>query len=223
MTEDQLEQETLAWLADVGYTHRYGPDLAHDGPTPERSSYRDVLLVGRLREAIARLVAALSEAELWVPMVRKWRPAEPWPALSRFQFSAGGTLRTLTTMMSAPQAMVPSPGSESLRPFRTITLTFPQALALPALKKMLTIERRDLPGLNDSPRRRITDYSIARGLQRVLGRTDAHRDRIDVRGIIGLPAGIVAWRHGIFHLDAGYRQIRQRSFHRHRQLITAPN
>ena len=25
MTEDQLEQETLGWLAEVGYTHLYGP------------------------------------------------------------------------------------------------------------------------------------------------------------------------------------------------------
>lgn len=52
MTEDQLEQETLAWLQDVGYSHAYGPDLAHDGPAPERSSYRQVLLAGRLRAAI---------------------------------------------------------------------------------------------------------------------------------------------------------------------------
>ena len=44
MTEDQLEQETLAWLADVGYTHLYGPDIAFDGPTPERANYRQVLL-----------------------------------------------------------------------------------------------------------------------------------------------------------------------------------
>lgn len=55
MTEDQLEQEALAWLVDVGYTHRYGPDIAHDGPTPERANYRQVLLAGRLREAIDRL------------------------------------------------------------------------------------------------------------------------------------------------------------------------
>ena len=55
MTEDQLEQETLAWLQDVGYTHRYGPDIAHDGPTPERSDYRQVILTARLREAIHRL------------------------------------------------------------------------------------------------------------------------------------------------------------------------
>jgi type I restriction enzyme R subunit len=28
MTEDQLEQETLSWLADTGYGHVYGPDIA---------------------------------------------------------------------------------------------------------------------------------------------------------------------------------------------------
>jgi len=55
MTEDQLEQETLAWLQDVGYTHRYGPDIAFDGASPERADYRQVLLPFRLREAIARL------------------------------------------------------------------------------------------------------------------------------------------------------------------------
>ena len=55
MTEDQLEHETLAWLQDVGYTHRYGPDIAHDGPAPERASYRQVILTFRLREAIHKL------------------------------------------------------------------------------------------------------------------------------------------------------------------------
>jgi type I restriction enzyme R subunit len=55
MTEDQLEQETLGWLADVGYTSVYGPDIAVDGNTPERSSYIQVVLVERLRNAINRL------------------------------------------------------------------------------------------------------------------------------------------------------------------------
>jgi len=55
MTEDQLERDTLAWLQDVGYTHRRGPDIAFDGATPERTDYRQVLLVQRLREAMARL------------------------------------------------------------------------------------------------------------------------------------------------------------------------
>jgi type I restriction enzyme R subunit len=55
MTEDQLEQETLTWLTELGYAHRYGPDLAFDGATPERKDYREVLLTERLRDAIARL------------------------------------------------------------------------------------------------------------------------------------------------------------------------
>ena len=55
MTEDQLEQETLAWLQDVGYTHCYGPDIAHDSAIPERANYGQVLLPFRLREAIHKL------------------------------------------------------------------------------------------------------------------------------------------------------------------------
>ncbi|MDQ7988948.1 MAG: type I restriction endonuclease subunit R [Candidatus Dactylopiibacterium sp.] len=55
MTEDQLEQESLGWLRDAGYTCRFGPDLAPDGKDAERADYREVLLVERLRSAIARL------------------------------------------------------------------------------------------------------------------------------------------------------------------------
>jgi type I restriction enzyme R subunit len=62
MTEDQLEQETLSWLTDVGYTHVYGPDIAHDGITPERSNYLQVILPGRLSEAISRLNPTIPSA-----------------------------------------------------------------------------------------------------------------------------------------------------------------
>lgn len=55
MTEDQLEQETLGWLANVGYCCLFGPDLAPDGADAERANYRQVLLVERLRSAIASL------------------------------------------------------------------------------------------------------------------------------------------------------------------------
>lgn len=47
MTEDQLEQETLSWLTDVGYNSAYGPDIAMDGNAPERSNYTQVVLVER--------------------------------------------------------------------------------------------------------------------------------------------------------------------------------
>ena len=101
-------------------------------------------------------------AYVWVDKrTLQFRPAEPWPALARFQFTAASVTRTLTTMMSAPSAMSPAPGSEGLKPFRVVTLTFPQSLALPSLKKMLSLEVRDLPGLADSPRRKISTWAIA--------------------------------------------------------------
>lgn len=55
LTEDQFEQETLGWLAEVGWQHRFGPELAPEGSTPERESYRRVVLVSRLRQAVAAL------------------------------------------------------------------------------------------------------------------------------------------------------------------------
>ena len=55
MTEDQLEQEALSWLIEVGYTHLSGYEIAPDGPAPERDNFRQVLLPQRLRDAIARL------------------------------------------------------------------------------------------------------------------------------------------------------------------------
>jgi type I restriction enzyme R subunit len=45
MTEDQLEQETLNHLADVGYTVISGYDIAPDGISPERKNYVEVLLI----------------------------------------------------------------------------------------------------------------------------------------------------------------------------------
>jgi type I restriction enzyme R subunit len=55
MTEDQLENDTLSWLAELGYVHRHGADIAPDCATPERSDYRQVLLRGRLAHAIHKL------------------------------------------------------------------------------------------------------------------------------------------------------------------------
>lgn len=55
MTEDQLEQEALDWLSDIGYTRLYGPDIAPDGDNAERSDYQQVLLVERLRVAVDTL------------------------------------------------------------------------------------------------------------------------------------------------------------------------
>ncbi len=59
MTEDQLEQEALGWLASVGYTPLNARDLDHLDPRLERTSTREVLLVAELRAAIDRLNPAV--------------------------------------------------------------------------------------------------------------------------------------------------------------------
>jgi type I restriction enzyme R subunit len=58
ISEDLLEQAMLGWLAGLGWATAHGPDISPpDGRTPgtEREGYRDVVLVHRLRDAIARL------------------------------------------------------------------------------------------------------------------------------------------------------------------------
>mgnify|MGYP003461100024 CR=1 FL=1 len=62
MTEDQLEQEALGWLAEVGYSPLFGPDIACDGERPERGSYQQVILADRLRAAVDRLNPSISAA-----------------------------------------------------------------------------------------------------------------------------------------------------------------
>ena len=56
-TESVVEEAALDWLAGLGYQVLYGPDLAPGEPTAERSDpdFREVLLQGRLRQALARL------------------------------------------------------------------------------------------------------------------------------------------------------------------------
>ena len=56
-TESVVEDAALAWLEDLGYVVLHGPDIAAGELGAERSdaSYRDVVLEGRLRQALVRL------------------------------------------------------------------------------------------------------------------------------------------------------------------------
>ena len=59
MKESDLERLVKAELATVGWTPVYGPDIAPGEDAAERADYRDVVLVGRLRDAVTRLNPAL--------------------------------------------------------------------------------------------------------------------------------------------------------------------
>ena len=56
-TESVVEEAALSWLGDLGYTVLHGPEIAAGEPGAERGdpTYRDVVLEGRLRQALVRL------------------------------------------------------------------------------------------------------------------------------------------------------------------------
>ena len=57
VTESVVEDAALAWLGELGYVVLHGPDIAVGEPAAERTDpgYRDVVLEGRLRQALAQL------------------------------------------------------------------------------------------------------------------------------------------------------------------------
>jgi|GEM_PF-579140 len=55
MTENAIEQYTIDLMGRLGYQYVYAPDIAPDGNAPERDSYSQVFLLGRLRKAINRI------------------------------------------------------------------------------------------------------------------------------------------------------------------------
>ncbi len=55
MTEAEVEQAAIEYFDDLGFDYLHGSVIAPDGSGPERSSYSDTFLAGRLRAALARI------------------------------------------------------------------------------------------------------------------------------------------------------------------------
>jgi len=55
ITELTTELVALEWFEGLGYTIAHGPDISTDGDSPEREDYDQVILEGRLKQAIQRL------------------------------------------------------------------------------------------------------------------------------------------------------------------------
>lgn len=85
ITEANLEYLVLEYLAEEGWQVVYGPDIAPGELESERTDFRDVVLIGRLRSAIARLnpelpddaiddaVKTVLRPESQVVMTENWR------------------------------------------------------------------------------------------------------------------------------------------------------
>jgi type I restriction enzyme R subunit len=84
VAESGVEEACLEYFADLAWPVAYGPDIAPGEPAAERSSYREVLLEGRLRTAVALLNPDLSPDEVAAVVGTVRRPessdllAESW-------------------------------------------------------------------------------------------------------------------------------------------------
>jgi type I restriction enzyme R subunit len=78
IAESHVEDAALAWLGELGYGIALGPVIGPDTAASERESYGNVVLVGRLRAAIARLNPSLApdiQAEVFRRVLRAETPS----------------------------------------------------------------------------------------------------------------------------------------------------
>ncbi len=61
LNESIVEDATLTWFGELGYEIGHGPQLAPGEPAAERDCFGDVLLTGRLRDAIWRFNPSIPE------------------------------------------------------------------------------------------------------------------------------------------------------------------
>jgi type I restriction enzyme R subunit len=61
LNESIVEDAALEWFGELGYAVAHGPEIAPGEPAAERDSFGEVVLTGRLREAIWRLNPAVPE------------------------------------------------------------------------------------------------------------------------------------------------------------------
>ncbi|MDP6125100.1 MAG: hypothetical protein QGH20_05025 [Candidatus Latescibacteria bacterium] len=62
ISEDTLEQANLEWFEELSYSILHGPSIGPGEPQAERDSYGQVVLDGRLRQAVERINSDLPPA-----------------------------------------------------------------------------------------------------------------------------------------------------------------
>ena len=82
-TESVVEEAALGWLGDLGYQVQHGPNIAPGEARDERDDYGQVVLAGRLRDALARLNPGVPASALDEAFRKLTRP--DLPSLTRQQ------------------------------------------------------------------------------------------------------------------------------------------
>ncbi len=94
----------------------------------------------------------------------QFKPADPWPAYSRFKVSAGRATVTLQTVLSGPVRSTPEQGDTDVPMLEAISLTFPGSVPVSALADAVTIALWDAPSADGQPRNVLTadHFSVKR-------------------------------------------------------------
>jgi uncharacterized protein YfaS (alpha-2-macroglobulin family) len=132
----------------IFFDHDVGP--AHGGPehAPER---------------LVTVTPPVVGAFAWLgPRTLQFRPAEPWPALTRYTWHVGNKVMAISSLMDAPVSTLPANNASGLEPVDSLTLQFAQPVDPKALAQMLEIDMTPLPGLNRGEASRIDprDFEI---------------------------------------------------------------
>src|SRR5882724_7089216 len=77
LTESTVESAALSWFKELTYAVAHAPHLAPGEIAAERKSFSDVVLVGRLRDAIARLNPAIPGDAREEALCKTWRHDAP--------------------------------------------------------------------------------------------------------------------------------------------------
>lgn len=93
INESHVEEAALTWFGELGYAVAHGPDMAPGEIEAERASFGDVVLIGRLRDAITRLNPTIPEDAREEALRKILRPAGQtrcrWPVGRRQQQGQG--------------------------------------------------------------------------------------------------------------------------------------
>ncbi len=77
LNESSIEEAALSWFTDLGYDIQRGEDIAPGESAAERDAYGDVVLVGRLRDAINQLNPRIPASAREDALLKVLRPESP--------------------------------------------------------------------------------------------------------------------------------------------------
>ena len=86
INEEDLEDISIEWFKDIGYSFVHGPNLAPDGPSPEREDFRQTILTERLYSALKKLNPGVPAATIESSVLQLTNPNIPGLLSSNRQF-----------------------------------------------------------------------------------------------------------------------------------------